>query len=103
MAPPGRTRAPPGGFRLVQRQRPPEPEAQKAADDLLLLRTRVPGKLGAVISPLVRRIAREHGVDLGAVHGSGDRRADHEQGRGGRLSAVRSRLRQIQSSPLNLK
>ncbi|MET4589340.1 dihydrolipoamide acetyltransferase family protein [Arthrobacter sp. 754] len=51
----------------------PEPsDAEKAADDLLLLRTRVPGKLGAVISPLVRRMAREHGVDLGAVHGSGD-------------------------------
>ncbi|MHA7289644.1 dihydrolipoamide acetyltransferase family protein [Arthrobacter sp. MDT3-24] len=49
-----------------------EPDAQKAADDLLLLRTRVPGKLGAVISPLVRRMAREHGVDLGDIHGSGD-------------------------------
>ncbi|MCO4276546.1 2-oxo acid dehydrogenase subunit E2 [Pseudarthrobacter sp. HLT3-5] len=48
------------------------PDAQKAADDLLLLRTRVPGKLGAVISPLVRRMAREHGVDLGDIHGSGD-------------------------------
>jgi 2-oxoisovalerate dehydrogenase E2 component (dihydrolipoyl transacylase) len=47
-------------------------EAQKAADALLLLRTRVPGKLGAVISPLVRRMAREHGVDLGEIHGSGD-------------------------------
>ncbi|CAM3121208.1 Dihydrolipoyllysine-residue acetyltransferase component of pyruvate dehydrogenase complex [Arthrobacter ulcerisalmonis] len=46
--------------------------AAKTADDLLLLRTRVPGKLGAVISPLVRRMAREHGVDLGAVSGSGD-------------------------------
>ncbi|MDI3196315.1 dihydrolipoamide acetyltransferase family protein, partial [Pseudarthrobacter sp. AL07] len=49
-----------------------EPDAQTAADDLLLLRTRVPGKLGAVISPLVRRMAREHGVDLGEIHGSGD-------------------------------
>ncbi|WP_307080024.1 dihydrolipoamide acetyltransferase family protein [Arthrobacter pascens] len=47
-------------------------DAEKAADDLLLLRTRVPGKLGAVISPLVRRMARDHGVDLGEVHGSGD-------------------------------
>lgn len=43
-----------------------------AADDLLLTRTRVPGKLGAVISPLVRRMAKEHGVDLGHVQGSGD-------------------------------
>lgn len=46
------------------------PEA-KAADDVLLLRTRVPGKLGAVISPLVRRMARDHGVDLGGLQGSG--------------------------------
>jgi pyruvate dehydrogenase E2 component (dihydrolipoamide acetyltransferase) len=44
---------------------------EKAADDLLLLRARVPGKLGAVISPLVRRMARDHGVDLGGLHGSG--------------------------------
>ncbi|ACL40867.1 catalytic domain of components of various dehydrogenase complexes [Pseudarthrobacter chlorophenolicus A6] len=41
-------------------------------DELALLRTRVPGKLGAVISPLVRRMAREHGVDLGDISGSGD-------------------------------
>jgi pyruvate dehydrogenase E2 component (dihydrolipoamide acetyltransferase) len=41
-------------------------------DDLSLLRTRVPGKLGAVISPLVRRMAREHGVDLGELPGSGE-------------------------------
>ncbi|WP_432244996.1 dihydrolipoamide acetyltransferase family protein [Arthrobacter sp. G.S.26] len=46
--------------------------AEKAVDDLLLLRSRVPGKLGAVISPLVRRMAKEHGVDLGAVQGTGD-------------------------------
>ncbi|MDQ0078498.1 dihydrolipoamide acetyltransferase family protein [Arthrobacter oryzae] len=46
-------------------------DAEKAADDLLLLRTRVPGKLGAVISPLVRRMARDHGVDLGGLQGSG--------------------------------
>lgn len=47
------------------------PAAEKAADDLLLMRTRVPGKLGAVISPLVRRMARDHGVDLGELQGSG--------------------------------
>jgi pyruvate dehydrogenase E2 component (dihydrolipoamide acetyltransferase) len=46
-------------------------EAEKAADDLVLMRTRVPGKLGAVISPLVRRMARDHGVDLGGLQGSG--------------------------------
>ena len=76
----------PGGQGVARRSRPRklsvvEPaasrgagqvsEAEKAADELLLLRTRVPGKLGAVISPLVRRMARAHGVDLGAVHGSG--------------------------------
>jgi 2-oxoisovalerate dehydrogenase E2 component (dihydrolipoyl transacylase) len=43
-----------------------------SADDLLLQRTRVPGKLGAVISPLVRRMAKEHGVDLGHMQGSGE-------------------------------
>jgi 2-oxoisovalerate dehydrogenase E2 component (dihydrolipoyl transacylase) len=43
-----------------------------SADDLLLQRTRVPGKLGAVISPLVRRMAKEHGVDLGHLEGSGE-------------------------------
>lgn len=46
--------------------------AASADVDLSLLRTRVPGKLGAVISPLVRRMAREHGVDLGALPGSGE-------------------------------
>ncbi|MBT2549613.1 dihydrolipoamide acetyltransferase family protein [Arthrobacter sp. ISL-65] len=43
-----------------------------AADDAILLGTRVPGKLGAVISPLVRRMAKEHGVDLGQMQGSGE-------------------------------
>lgn len=46
--------------------------AESADVDLSLLRTRVPGKLGAVISPLVRRMAREHGVDLGGIPGSGE-------------------------------
>lgn len=50
----------------------PEAPSSTAEDDLTLLRTRVPGKLGAVISPLVRRMAKEHGVDLGALHGSGE-------------------------------
>lgn len=49
-----------------------EPKLTTSADDLLLMRTRVPGKLGAVISPLVRRMAKEHGVDLGHLQGSGD-------------------------------
>ncbi|MBT2552810.1 dihydrolipoamide acetyltransferase family protein [Arthrobacter sp. ISL-5] len=49
-----------------------ETKLTTSADDRLLLRTRVPGKLGAVISPLVRRMAKEHGVDLGHLQGSGD-------------------------------
>jgi 2-oxoisovalerate dehydrogenase E2 component (dihydrolipoyl transacylase) len=49
-----------------------ESKLTTSTDDLLLLRARVPGKLGAVISPLVRRMAKEHGVDLGHVQGSGD-------------------------------
>jgi pyruvate dehydrogenase E2 component (dihydrolipoamide acetyltransferase) len=70
----------PGGHGVARRSRAPRrplsavPDvsaAEKAADDLTLLRTRVPGKLGAVISPLVRRMAREHGVDLGELQGSG--------------------------------
>ncbi|MEZ2388348.1 dihydrolipoamide acetyltransferase family protein [bacterium RCC_150] len=40
--------------------------------DLALSRTRVPGKLSAVISPLVRKMARDHGVSLDAVPGSGE-------------------------------
>lgn len=63
-----RSRAPRRAFSVV------EPvETKETQDlDLSLLRTRVPGKLGAVISPLVRRMAREHGVDLGELHGSGE-------------------------------
>ncbi|MEO5316808.1 dihydrolipoamide acetyltransferase family protein [Pseudarthrobacter sp. CC12] len=70
----------PGGHGVARRTRAPkaavalaEPaQAKPTEDDLSLLRTRVPGKLGAVISPLVRRMAREHGVDLGEISGSGD-------------------------------
>ncbi|MHC6230010.1 dihydrolipoamide acetyltransferase family protein [Arthrobacter sp. MMS24-T111] len=65
-----RTRAPKASLSVVEpvETRP----VQTTEDDLSLLRTRVPGKLGAVISPLVRRMAREHGVDLGGLQGSGD-------------------------------
>ncbi|MEV8147977.1 dihydrolipoamide acetyltransferase family protein [Arthrobacter sp. NPDC080073] len=41
-------------------------------DELSLSRTRTPGKLSAVISPLVRKMARDHGVSLDAVPGSGE-------------------------------
>lgn len=33
--------------------------------------TRIPGKLSAVISPLVRKMARDHGVSLETIEGSG--------------------------------
>lgn len=76
----------PGGTATVRRTRPrrttslvepvetknPNTKLTTSADDLLLQRTRVPGKLGAVISPLVRRMAKEHGVDLGQMQGSGE-------------------------------
>ncbi|ALV42397.1 branched-chain alpha-keto acid dehydrogenase subunit E2 [Pseudarthrobacter sulfonivorans] len=72
----------PGGSGAARRTRAPRTVVAPVASviepveipdvDISLLRTRVPGKLGAVISPLVRRMAREHGVDLGNIHGSGD-------------------------------
>lgn len=61
----------PGGVRTPVLDPADVEPASHAVDDLSLLRTRVPGKLGAVISPLVRRMAREHGVDLGEIPGSG--------------------------------
>lgn len=66
-----RTRAPKSSVAVAERTESAAPELSKE-DELALLRTRVPGKLGAVISPLVRRMAREHGVDLGHISGSGD-------------------------------
>lgn len=66
---PAGTRTPP--VELVE-TKGAEPKLTTSADDLLLMRTRVPGKLGAVISPLVRRMAKEHGVDLGHLQGSGE-------------------------------
>jgi pyruvate dehydrogenase E2 component (dihydrolipoamide acetyltransferase) len=66
-----RTRAPKSSVAVADRSDSAAPDLSKE-DDLTLLRTRVPGKLGAVISPLVRRMAREHGVDLGDISGSGD-------------------------------
>lgn len=67
-----RTRARKGSasLSLVEPAETPQPSSDPG--DLAFLRTRVPGKLGAVISPLVRRMAREHGVDLGELQGSGE-------------------------------
>ncbi|MDQ0620098.1 dihydrolipoamide acetyltransferase family protein [Arthrobacter globiformis] len=56
----------------VEAKNEAETKLTTPADDAFLLRTRVPGKLGAVISPLVRRMAKEHGVDLGHMQGSGE-------------------------------
>ncbi|WP_142056948.1 dihydrolipoamide acetyltransferase family protein [Pseudarthrobacter sp. B4EP4b] len=66
-----RTRARKSSVAVAEPSEAPSAET-KELDDLSLLRTRVPGKLGAVISPLVRRMAREHGVDLGDLPGSGE-------------------------------
>ncbi|MFF2344712.1 dihydrolipoamide acetyltransferase family protein [Pseudarthrobacter sp. NPDC058119] len=66
-----RTRARKAGVALAEPAEPANTQLSKE-DELALLRTRVPGKLGAVISPLVRRMAKEHGVDLGGLSGSGD-------------------------------
>jgi len=66
-----RTRARKSSVAVDERTESAPAELSKE-DELALLRTRVPGKLGAVISPLVRRMAREHGVDLGGLQGSGD-------------------------------
>ncbi|MFF1831765.1 dihydrolipoamide acetyltransferase family protein [Paenarthrobacter sp. NPDC058040] len=50
------------------------PEAQAAPAAVLepaVAGTRIPGKLSAVISPLVRKMARDHGVSLDSIEGSG--------------------------------
>lgn len=57
------------GLPVIEPAETEQPETPDA--DLSFLRTRVPGKLGAVISPLVRKMARDHGVDLGGLEGSG--------------------------------
>ncbi|MFW0774948.1 dihydrolipoamide acetyltransferase family protein [Paenarthrobacter nitroguajacolicus] len=45
--------------------------AEPAVADPAVAGTRIPGKLSAVISPLVRKMARDHGVSLEAIEGSG--------------------------------
>ncbi|MBO1269173.1 dihydrolipoamide acetyltransferase family protein, partial [Arthrobacter cavernae] len=56
----GRTRPRKGSLAVVE----PVASAPSVA-------TRIPGKLSAVISPLVRKMARDHGVSLDAIDGSG--------------------------------
>ena len=70
----------PGGSGAARRTRAPRTvpiasviEPVEIPDvDISLLRTRVPGKLGAVISPLVRRMNRDHGVEHVNIHGYGE-------------------------------
>ncbi|WP_284975479.1 dihydrolipoamide acetyltransferase family protein [Arthrobacter sp. efr-133-TYG-104] len=64
----GRTRPRKGSIAVADRA--PEPAVTEPAEPLVS-RTRVPGKLSAVISPLVRKMARDHGVSLDAINGSG--------------------------------
>ena len=74
----GRTRPRKASVAVVDRaaeqaaERVAEPAA--AAEPVLepaVAGTRIPGKLSAVISPLVRKMARDHGVSLDAIEGSG--------------------------------
>ncbi|VXC66720.1 Dihydrolipoamide acetyltransferase component of pyruvate dehydrogenase complex [Arthrobacter sp. 9V] len=48
-----------------------EPAAAAPVMEPSVAGTRIPGKLSAVISPLVRKMARDHGVSLDAIEGSG--------------------------------
>ncbi|BCW64193.1 dihydrolipoamide acetyltransferase family protein [Arthrobacter sp. StoSoilB22] len=51
-----------------------EPAVESAAVPVMepsVAGTRIPGKLSAVISPLVRKMARDNGVSLDAIEGSG--------------------------------
>ncbi|MGO4251322.1 dihydrolipoamide acetyltransferase family protein [Paenarthrobacter sp. TAF1] len=60
----GRTRPRKASVAVVDR--PAEPVLEPAVAG-----TRIPGKLSAVISPLVRKMARDHGVSLDSIEGSG--------------------------------
>ncbi|AOY70123.1 branched-chain alpha-keto acid dehydrogenase subunit E2 [Arthrobacter sp. ZXY-2] len=71
----GRTRPRKGSVAVVDAAPVVTPEASVAAPEApmepAVAGTRIPGKLSAVISPLVRKMARDHGVSLEAIHGSG--------------------------------
>ncbi|WP_405472754.1 dihydrolipoamide acetyltransferase family protein [Paenarthrobacter ilicis] len=62
----GRTRPRKASLAVVNPVAVPEPVMEPAVAG-----TRIPGKLSAVISPLVRKMARDHGVSLDAIEGSG--------------------------------
>ncbi|MET4622072.1 2-oxoisovalerate dehydrogenase E2 component (dihydrolipoyl transacylase) [Arthrobacter sp. 2762] len=66
----GRTRPRKASVAVVDR--PAETRAdQPIASEPAVAGTRIPGKLSAVISPLVRKMARDHGVSLENIEGSG--------------------------------
>ncbi|MGC7153388.1 dihydrolipoamide acetyltransferase family protein [Paenarthrobacter ureafaciens] len=72
----GRTRPRKGSVAVVDAAPPvAAPGASVAAPEApmepAVAGTRIPGKLSAVISPLVRKMARDHGVSLDAINGSG--------------------------------
>lgn len=71
----GRTRPRKGSVSVVDAAPVAAPGASVAAPEApmepAVAGTRIPGKLSAVISPLVRKMARDHGVSLDAINGSG--------------------------------
>ncbi|MFJ4262349.1 dihydrolipoamide acetyltransferase family protein [Paenarthrobacter nicotinovorans] len=62
----GRTRPRKASVAVVEPAAVPEVSFEPAVAG-----TRIPGKLSAVISPLVRKMARDHGVSLDSIEGSG--------------------------------
>ncbi|MFF2843318.1 dihydrolipoamide acetyltransferase family protein [Paenarthrobacter sp. NPDC057981] len=62
----GRTRPRKASVAVVEPPAVPEVSFEPAVAG-----TRIPGKLSAVISPLVRKMARDHGVSLDSIEGSG--------------------------------
>lgn len=66
----GRTRPRKASVAVVDRDTDTRAEAPVASEPAVA-GTRIPGKLSAVISPLVRKMARDHGVSLDTIEGSG--------------------------------
>ncbi|WP_090817082.1 dihydrolipoamide acetyltransferase family protein [Arthrobacter sp. yr096] len=66
----GRTRPRKASVAVVDLGAVAEPAAEPMMEPVVA-GTRIPGKLSAVISPLVRKMARDHGVSLDAIEGSG--------------------------------
>ncbi|MET3901794.1 dihydrolipoamide acetyltransferase family protein [Paenarthrobacter sp. 4246] len=66
----GRTRPRKAGIGVGSSVSVAEPVAEPVMEPAVA-GTRIPGKLSAVISPLVRKMARDHGVSLDAIEGSG--------------------------------